>query len=67
MEEVQQSLETCDRTSPLAEIISEWQRAVEHMSEELSNLKDEGATDAREVAKAVDRAVSSAKGLHPID
>lgn len=63
MEEVQQSLETNNRTSPLADVIAVWVDIVEHLAAQLDDVDP----DAAGIAKAVERAVSSAKGMQPID
>lgn len=63
MEQVQTSLETSDKTSPLADIVGDWIRAVELLVEE--NEKPD--PEAEEVVKAIEGAVSSAKGMQPLD
>jgi hypothetical protein len=63
MEAVQQSLELTDKTSPLADLIGDWVRAVEWLGEEIEACDP----DSDEVVNAVAAAVSSAKGMQPID
>lgn len=67
MEQVAQALETTDRTSPLADLIGDWVRAVEWLGEEVERLQAQSVADAGEVVKAIESAVSSAKGMQPID
>lgn len=58
MEEVARSLEQCEETCDLGEVVSEWAQAVEQIKADM----DERANEASEAGKTITKAVAAIKG-----